>query len=287
MARIIRGMSKNARFFITDTTDIMQKALELHKYDRYSMEIFGKLSTFAVLMGATLKGKDKLTIRTDTEGFIKNIIVNSNAGGDIKGYLTNDNTNLETLGKGSIRIIKDMGLKEPYVAVSNIDYTTMANDISYYFYKSEQVPTVISFATEFTDDSNEGNNKILCAGGYMIQLLPNAEEDFIVKLEKKIQAIRTMGELMKGGMSLEKIINLLYDDMETEKDNLIEEYEILEEKEVRYHCDCKREKFLQGLFTLGEKELKKIFEEQEEIETECQFCNKKYKYRKKDLLKTS
>lgn len=283
MGRLIRGISKNAKFIIADTTDIVQKAQDIHRCDRYSMEIFGKLCTFGSLMGSTLKGEDKLTIRTDTEGYIKNIIINSDSNGNIKGYLINNKENFESLGKGSMRIIKDMNLKEPYVAVSNIDYTTMANDISYYFYNSEQVPTVIAFANEFTDDSTEANPKILCAGAYMVQLLPNADEDFIVKLERKIEAIRTMGELMKGGLSLEQIARLLYDDMDTEDDSLVEEYQILEEKEIKYLCDCNEERFYKGLLTLGKKELNEIFETREEIEAECQFCNKKYKFKKENF----
>lgn len=282
MGRLIRGTSKNARFFLADTTDIVQKAMDIHKYDIYSGDIFGKFCTLAVLMGATLKGSDRLTIRTDTEGFIKNIIVNSDSAGNIKGYLVNEiSDNYDSLGKGMLRIIKDMGLKEPYTAIANIDYSKLANDISYYFYNSEQIPTVIAFAMEFTND-----NRVLCAGAYMIQLLPFADENFITKLERKIEAIRPMNELMKGGMSLERILQLLYDDMDTEDDSLVEEYQILEEKEVRYECDCSSERFHRGLLTLGVEELTKIFDEEREIETECQFCGKKYKFEKKDFGET-
>ena len=112
MGRLIRGISKNARFFVADTTDVVQEALDIHKYDEYSMKIFGKFCTLASLMGATLKGDDKLTIRTDTDGYIKNIVVTSDANGNIKGYLVNTtDENFDGLGKGTMRIIKDMGLK--------------------------------------------------------------------------------------------------------------------------------------------------------------------------------
>ncbi|MDO4689685.1 MAG: Hsp33 family molecular chaperone HslO [Fusobacterium sp.] len=280
MGRLIRGTSKNARFFVTDTTDLIQEALDIHNYDVYSADIFGKFCTLAVLMGATLKGEDRLTIRTDTEGYIKNIIVNSDSTGNIKAYLINEtNNNFDSLGKGMMRIIKDMGLKEPYTAIADIDYSKLANDISYYFYSSEQIPTVIAFAMEFTND-----NRVLCAGAYMVQLLPNADEEFITKLERKIEAIRPMNELMKGGMSLEKIVNLLYDDMDTEDDSLVEEYQILEEKEVKYSCDCSSDRFYRGLITLGAEELIKILDEEGEIETECQFCSKKYRFERKDFL---
>lgn len=279
MGRLIRGTSKNARFFIADTTDIVQEAAAIHKYDKYSMEVFGKFCTLAVLMGATLKGEDKLTIRTDTEGYIKNIVVNSDASGNIKGYLANtDADNVEYLGKGMMRIIKDMGLKEPYVAITDIDYTNLPNDISAFFYNSEQVPTVISIAGQCTN-----NGKILCAGAFMVQLLPNADESFITKLEQKVQAIRPMNELMLGGMTLEQIANLLYDDMDTEDDSLVEEFEILENKEVRYQCDCNSDRFYRGILTLGKDDLKHIFEEEKEIEAECQFCGKRYKFLEKDF----
>ena len=279
MGRLIRGTSKNARFFIADTTDIVQEVAAIHKYDKYSMEVFGKFCTLAVLMGATLKGEDKLTIRTDTEGYIKNIVVNSDASGNIKGYLTNtDAENIEHLGKGMMRIIKDMGLKEPYVAITDIDYTNLPNDISAFFYNSEQVPTVISIAGQCTNDG-----KILCAGAFMVQLLPNADESFITKLEQKVQAIRPMNELMLGGMTLEQIANLLYDDMDTEDDSLVEEFEILENKEVRYQCDCNSDRFYRGILTLGKDDLKHIFEKEKEIEAECQFCGKRYKFLEKDF----
>ena len=279
MGRLIRGTSKNARFFIADTTDIVQEAAAIHKYDKYFMEVFGKFCTLAVLMGATLKGEDKLTIRTDTEGYIKNIVVNSDASGNIKGYLANtDAENVEHLGKGMMRIIKDMGLKEPYVAITDIDYTNLPNDISAFFYNSEQVPTVISIAGQCTNDG-----KILCAGAFMVQLLPNADESFITKLEQKVQAIRPMNELMLGGMTLEQIANLLYDDMDTEDDSLVEEFEILENKEVRYQCDCNSDRFYRGILTLGKDDLKHIFEEEKEIEAECQFCGKRYKFLEKDF----
>ena len=279
MGRLIRGTSKNARFFIADTTDIVQEAAAIHKYDKYSIEVFGKFCTLAVLMGATLKGEDKLTIRTDTGGYIKNIVVNSDASGNIKGYLANtDAENVEHLGKGMMRIIKDMGLKEPYVAITDIDYTNLPNDISAFFYNSEQVPTVISIAGQSTNDG-----KILCAGAFMVQLLPNADESFITKLEQKVQAIRPMNELMLGGMTLEQIANLLYDDMDTEDDSLVEEFEILENKEVRYQCDCNSDRFYRGILTLGKDDLKHIFEEEKEIEAECQFCGKRYKFLEKDF----
>ena len=137
MGKLIRGISKNARFFVADTTDVVQEALDIDKYDEYSMKIFGKFCTLASLMGATLKGEDKLTIRTDTDGYIKNIVVTSDANENIKGYLVNTtDENFDGLGKGTMRIIKDMGLKEPYVAIRDVYKRQTLNENQLEFIKS-------------------------------------------------------------------------------------------------------------------------------------------------------
>ena len=142
------------------------------------------------------------------------------------------------VGKGMLRIIKDMGLKEPYVGMSPIDSGEIAQDLAYYFFNSDQTPTVIALGVNLKDEKT-----VACAGGYMIQLLPGAEECFIGALEEKINAIRPMTELMMGGMDLKRILKLLYEDMSSEdNEKLIEEYEILDEKEVGYNCNCDKDK---------------------------------------------
>lgn len=241
-------------------------------------------------MGSTLKGKDLLTLRTDTDGPLDNMVVTADSDGGVKGYVSNpladvvltDNgkSNVGALiGKGMLRIIKDMGLKEPYVGMSPIDSGEIAQDLAYYFFNSDQTPTVIALGVKLKDEKT-----VACAGGYMIQLLPGAEECFIGALEEKIQAIRPMTELMMGGMDLKRILKLLYEDMSSEdNEKLIEEYEILEEKEVSYKCNCDKDKFYRGLITLGKKELNEIFETQKFLETECHFCGKKYKFTKEDF----
>lgn len=178
-----------------------------------------------------------------------------------------------------MKIIKDMGLKEPYVGISTVDTGEIAQDLAYYFYNSEQTPTVIALGVKLKDA-----NTVACAGGYMLQLLPDAEDEFITALENKIQAIRPMTELMMGGMDLERILKLLYEDMNSEdNEKLVESYEILEEKEVSYKCDCNKDKFYKGLITLGKEELNKIFAEEEKIEAECHFCGKRYEFKKEDF----
>jgi molecular chaperone Hsp33 len=290
LSKIIRGVSKNARFFLVDSTNIVQEALDIHKCSPTAIDAFGRLLTAGVMMGSTLKGKDLLTLRTDTDGPLDNMVVTADSDGGVKGYVSNPSADVvltdngksnvgALIGKGMLRIIKDMGLKEPYVGMSPIDSGEIAQDLAYYFFNSDQTPTVIALGVKLKDEKT-----VACAGGYMIQLLPGAEECFIGALEEKIQAIRPMTELMMGGMDLKRILKLLYEDMSSEdNEKLIEEYEILEEKEVSYKCNCDKDKFYRGLITLGKKELNEIFETQKFLETECHFCGKKYKFTKEDF----
>jgi len=287
MARIIRGISKNARFIAVDSKDIVQESLNLHKATPKAIEAFGKLMTAGLMMGATLKGDDLLTLRTDTDGPLNHMIVTTDAKNGIKGYMSNPAADLKSngispiMGKGMLRVIKDMGLKEPYVGVADLKGGDLAQDLAYYYYTSEQTPSVIALGVSLNPDMT-----VKSAGGYMIQLLPDAQESFIAALEEKIKAVHDVTKLFDGGMDLERIIKLLYEDMTDENhENLVEEYEILEESHVEYRCNCEREKFFRGLITLGKDQLDDIFKEKDELEVECHFCNKKYSFKENEFFK--
>lgn len=289
MGTMIRGVSQNARFVLADTKDIVQKALDIHKCSSDCIEGFGRVLTAGVLMGATLKGDDILTLRTATNGLLSSIVTTINKTG-IKGYISNPNIEISSdlnnkvdmnklIGNGTLNVIKDMGLKEPYVGVSPITNGDIAYNIAYYYVVSEQIPTLIVLGIDL-----ENEKKVRSAGGYMLQLLPNAEENFIVQIENKIKAIRTITELFNGGMDLKRILHLLYEDMNDEtQQKVIEPYEILETKNIYYSCDCNKEKFYKGLITLGKDELNSILQQNKEIETQCQFCGKKYRFEKNDF----
>ena len=291
-SRIIRGVSKNARFFVINSTDVVQKALEIHKCSPTAIAGFGRFLTAGLIMGASLKGDDKLSLITDTDGPVNNMVVTADANGHIKGYLSNPQADLSLkpivnqpdvanlIGKGSLRVIKDMGLKEPYCGLSEIQTGEIATDIAYYYVTSEQTPTVIALGVDLQDEKT-----VRSAGGYMVQLFPGADEKFIDLLEAKIKAIRNVTELFKGGMDLERIVKLLYEDMSDETyQKLVEDYEILEEREVSYYCDCNKEKYYKGLITLGKEEILNLLEELNgTIETECHFCGKKYQFTKEDF----
>lgn len=289
MSRSIRGISKNARFVLVDTKDIVQEALNIHRCSPTVISAFGRLLSAGVMMGATLKGNDVLTLRTMTDGLLSSMVVTVDKDG-VKGYVSNPEVDLpakengqpnvqELVGKGTLNVIKDLGLKDSYVGVSTIESGEIAYDIAYYYVTSEQTPTVIALGVDL-----ENETTVRSAGGYMIQLLPDAEESFIVELEKKIEAIRNVTELFKGGMDLERILHLLYEDMNDEThEKLIEPYEILDSKEIKYNCNCDREKFYKGIITLGKEQLEEILAERGEVEAECHFCGKRYSFKREDL----
>lgn len=289
MSRLIRGTSKNARFVLVDTKDVVQEALNIHKCSPTAISAFGRLLSAAVMMGATLKGKDILTLRTTTDGPLSTMVATATPEG-VKGYVSNPEADLPArengqpdvrnlVGKGTLHVIKDLGLKDPYVGVSSIESGEIAYDIAYYFYTSEQTPTVIALGVDL-----ENETTVRSAGGYMIQLLPGAEDWFITELENKINAIKNVTELFRGGMSLEAILHLLYEDMNDEKyEKLVEEYNILEEKEVKYYCDCNEDKFYRGVIALGKEQLEDILTERGEVEAECHFCGKRFTFTREDL----
>lgn len=291
MGKLLRGSSKNARFFIVETKDIVQEALDIHKCSPTAIKAFGRLLTGAVMMGETLKGDDLLTLRTNTDGLLKQMLVTTDANGNIKGYLSDPEVDLELkagevpkvgdlVGKGTLTVIKDMGLKEPYVGVSQIVNGEIGEDIAYYYYTSEQTPSVVVLGVSLGPDMRVKN-----AGGYMIQLLPEASENFIAKLEAKIKVMRPMTELLAGGMNLKRIAKLIYEDIDSKNDlALIEDYSVYEEKKISYKCNCNKDKFYKGLMTIDKKELEEIFIEKPELEVECHFCRKKYSFTKDELL---
>ncbi|MDR1835051.1 MAG: Hsp33 family molecular chaperone HslO [Fusobacteriaceae bacterium] len=291
MGKLLRGISKNAKFVICDTTDIVARAKDIHECAPTTLDAFGRMLTAGVMMASYLKGSELMTLKTESDGPLKAITVTADAAGAVKGFASDPGADLPRLedgrynvpalvGNGYLRVMKDLGLKEPYVGISELVSGGIAKDLAYYYFTSEQTPTVISVSVHL---SPEG--AVLAAGGYLVQLLPGAEESFITALEQKIDAILEITELLEGGMSLRDIAELLYDDMGSEPKKRVEDFEILEEKSIEYRCNCSRERFRKGLAALGKTELRKIFleEKEEKLEVVCQFCKTKYYYKADDF----
>ena len=292
MSKIIRGISKNARFWLIDSTALVQNAQNIHNMSPTAIAAFGRLLTAGAIMGTNLKGEDLLTLRIDSEGPIKQMVVTATSSGDVKGYVAYPEEDLPLkenghpdvaglIGAGTLRVIKDMGLRnaDPYMGISDLQTGEIAEDLAYYYFTSEQTPTVIALGVSINKDMS-----VKSAGGYMIQLMPDSDDAFIDKLEEKIKNIRTITELLEGGMDPLRIAKLIYEDINSENhDDLIEKYKILEENTVNYKCDCNKDKFYKGLITLGKDEINHILEHDHQIEAECHFCKTKYVFIEEDF----
>ena len=307
-SKLIRGTSKCARFFVCDTTQIVQESKDIHNLDPVATTLFGKLLTITAIMGKDLKGEnDLITLRVSGDGPYGSMPATGNNKGEVKGYtgtleeeklnkiinekgefITDETGQVRFLGNGTLQVIKDMGLKEPFVGLTQLDGEDIADTMAHYFLISEQIKSVVTLGVKLT-----ANGNVKKAGGYVVQLLPGVEERFIDKLEDKLRQIRSITELLSGGFSPERIVELLYEDISAVEDEAemsgahvkkyVEDYEILEESTLEYKCNCTKEKFYKGIITLGKKEINQILEEEGKIQVECHFCGKKYTFEKEDF----
>lgn len=282
MGQLIRGITKekNARLFCVDTKDVVQKAKDIHNTSLTATAALGRLLTAALMMGVDLKDENSmLTIKIDGDGPVRKIIVTADNNGKVKGDIYNPEVELplnekgkldvaSLIGNGNMTVIKDFGMKHPYSGVSPIVSGEIGEDISYYFYHSEQIPSVVGLGVFASP------NEVLSAGGFIIQLLPEAKEEFIDKLENKMSEINSVTELFNTMTPKEVLEHIMKN---------VEEFEITEEMDTEYYCNCDKDKFYRALITLGKDEITKLFEKEDKFETECHFCKKKYQFEKKDF----
>lgn len=308
-SKLIRGTSKCARFFVCDTTEIVKEAKRIHNTDPIATTLFGKLLTVTAMMGKDLKGdKDLITLKINGNGPYGNMFATGNKEGEVKGYvgaveeekinrlinkngefITDEKGQIKFIGDGTLQVIRDMGLKKPFVGLTHIAGEDIADTMAHYFLISEQIKSVVALGVKLS----ENGNKVEKAGGYIIQLLPGVEENFIDKLEDKLRQIRSITELLSGGFTPERIVELLYEDISVAEEEAemsgvhvkkyVEDYEILEESEIEYKCNCTREKYYKGIITLGKNEILHILKEEGKIEAECHFCGKKYVFTEEDF----
>lgn len=304
-SELIRGTSKCARFFVCDTTQVVKDAQSKHGLDAIATVNFGKLLTAAAMMGKDLKVEDGVvSVEISGDGAYGKMVATANMKGHVKGYVGNSSNaklidkdgnfvrdekgRIKLIGDGIMQVRKDIGLKMPFSGMVALENQDIADIVASYFLQSEQIKSVVALGVKLNEDGSVNR-----AGGYLIQLLPGAEDDFIDKLEDKLRKIRSITELLNGGFSLERIVELLYEDIsvfeETEdvdgnhKKKYVENFEILEKSEIEYKCNCSKETFLKGLITLGKEQIDEILEEQGKIEVECHFCGKKYQFGKEDF----
>lgn len=297
MSKVITGIDKSGSFrvYLTISTDIVEEARKIHDTTPLASAGLGRVLTGAGLMGLMLKNdSDKLTVLFKGDGPAKQILATANANGDVKGYIANPDVDLPlndkgkldvggSLGIGELTVIKDLGLREPYVGTIALVDGEIADDLTAYYYISEQQNTAISLGVKVDVDCT-----IKAAGGMIIQMLPNAHEEAVDALEamlEKLPPITTLvedAEEANKGKSEEGVLQYMLDGIFAE---MPEEYKVdtLEFKSMRWYCDCSEERLEKILMTIGVKDLTEIIEEDGQAELVCQFCCKKYHFDKEHL----
>ncbi len=264
------------RAFAATTKEMVETAKNAHNTSPIATAALGRLMTAAAMMGSDLKGEGELlTLRIEGDGPIGGLLVTADGKGDVKGYAFNPDVMLPpnaqgkldvggSLGLGVLSVIKDIGLKEPYVGQTQLITGEVAEDLTYYFATSEQVPSSVALGVLMNKD-----NTVRQAGGFIIQLLPGASDEIIDRLEAKLSGISSITSLLDAGKTPEEILT-----------DILGEFglEILKKMPVQFHCDCERSRVEKAIISIGRKEIQDMIDEGKEIEVNCQFCNKHYKF---------
>lgn len=275
---IVRATAANAqiRVFAAYTKDMVEEARTRHETSPVATAALGRLMTAGAMMGSMLKGeKDLLTLRIHANGPIQGITVTADSKARVKGYVGNPNVILPAnkkgkldvagaVGIGFMDVIKDMGLKEPYVGQTVLQTSEIAEDLTFYFANSEQVPSSVGLGVLMNKD-----NTVAQAGGFIIQLMPFAEEEVIAKLEENLKDITSVTTLLAQGNTPEDLINILCKDLEPV---------IADKMDTSFYCNCDRARVEKALISIGKKEIQDMIDEGKEIEMKCHFCNTAYTF---------
>lgn len=282
--KLIKSLCYNneIRVYVVDATEMVKTAQEKHDTWSTATAALGRGMIGATLLGVTLKGEDKLTVRIEDGGPIGYLLIDSNAKGETKGYIKNPHVSLPLNDKGkldvrgavgtegSLTISKDIGMKNPFVGQVPLVSGELGEDFTYYMAHSEQIPTAIGLSVLVNPDET-----VKAAGGFMIQVLPGASDETIGKIEEAISDLPLVSRLMEEGEKPEAILERLIPDGSAN---------ILEEMPVSFTCDCSKERFENALVTLGETELQAMIDENHGAEAECHFCRTKYHYSEEELI---
>lgn len=284
MAKVVRTISKDASVTATaiDALDIVSRIEQIHQPSAVVTAALGRLSIAASLMGIGLKGEnDSLTLRVNGNGPAGVLIAVADSFGNVKSYVANPVVEIPLNAKGkldvagavgtdgTLSVVKDMGLREPYSGQVPLVSGEIAEDIASYFAVSEQVPTVCGLGVLVNPDLT-----VKAAGGYLIQLLPFADESVIDIIEKNISEIPSVTRMLTSGMTAEDIAMRVLEGLEPN---------VLDEFDAQYRCDCSRERVERALISMGRRELEEMAEEQEISEVCCHFCDKKYNFTRDEI----
>jgi len=276
--------SNKIRIFVANTTSMINKVQNLHGTSPVAIAALGRTLTATSIMGLMLKSeKEKITVTINGGGPLGPIVVVGNSKGNVKGYVSYPNaesTNLypgkldvgSAVGKdGSITVIRDLGLKEPYVGSYPLVSGEIAEDFASYFTFSEQQPSGVALGVLVDVD-----HTIKAAGGYIVQVLPDIDEETLTKLEDKLASLEPITSIIQNNATPEEMLNYILEGLEPT---------ILESYDVDFICDCNEERLEKVLISIGEKDLREITEEDKKAELVCHFCNKKYNFNEEHLIR--
>ena len=280
---IVRATAANetVRAFAIRSTDLVAEAREIHRTLPVVTAALGRLLSAGAMMGSMMKGdRDKLTLQMKGDGPIGQMTVTVDSHGNVKGFPANPAVDIPrkyagkldvggAVGKGLLNVIMDLGLKEPYNGSVEIQTGEIGDDLAYYFTVSEQTPSAVGLGVMVDTDSS-----VKHAGGFIIQLMPDANEETIAAIESKVSGAESVTTMMDKGMSPEDILRYFLGDLD-----LV----ITETQPVRYYCGCSKEKVARALATISTQDLRDIINDGEEIEVKCYFCNSAYKYSIEEL----
>ncbi|MDE5589870.1 MAG: Hsp33 family molecular chaperone HslO [Acetatifactor sp.] len=275
---IVRATAANAqiRAFACTTREMTEEARRIHNTSPVVTAALGRLMSAGAMMGSMLKGeRDLLTLQIKGDGPMQGLTVTADSQGNVKGYPEVADVVLPAnalgkldvagaVGQGSLRVIKDMGLKEPYVGQTLLQTGEIAEDLTYYFAASEQVPSSVGLGVLMNRD-----NTVRQAGGFIVQLMPFAEENVISRLEQNLSQVQSVTAMLDEGRTPEQMLEILLDGLQPV---------VSDTMETLFSCSCNRQKIEKVLISLGKQEIKDMIEEGQEIEVNCHFCNTHYKF---------
>ena len=269
------------RAFAATTRDLTETARQAHNTSPVATAALGRLMTAAVMMGYDMKGEDDLlTLKIQGDGPIGGLVVTADSKGEVKGYAfnpgvmlpPNDKGKLDVggaLGIGVLSVIKDIGLKEPYVGQTILVSSEIAEDLTYYFASSEQVPSSVGLGVLMNKD-----NTVRCAGGFIIQLMPFATEETISQLEENLKDVTSVTDFLDKGYTPEQMLEKLIGHLDLEITDTIP---------TQFYCNCSKERVEQAVASIGKKDIQEMIDEGKDIEVKCHFCNTAYNYTVEDL----
>ena len=270
------GAGNQVRIFAASTRDLVEKAREIHNTSPVATAALGRLLTAGAMMGSMMKGeKDLLTLQIQCSGPIGGLTVTAKSDGTVKGYVNNPDVMLPPNSKGKLdvggaldlgvlSVIKDMGMKEPYVGHTQLVSGEIAEDLTYYYATSEQINSSVALGVLM-----EKNNTVRCAGGFIIQLMPFAEEKTISQLEENLKNVTSVTALLDQGYTPEQLLETLLGNLGLE---------ITDTVPTQFYCNCSKERVEQAVVSIGRKEIQEMIDDGEDIEVKCHFCNTAYRY---------